>query len=548
MGKGKTATAAGLAATMAAVVALSACSSDKESKGTGSSPAPSSSAASASAKPSAATNPYEKKLTLTYLNMIDMSKWKDGTPVEKIFEDKFNVDLKAVPINSMDAEKLKVTLAGGTIPDVMVTWNAQQYYRDGVIRKISMDMVKQYMPNVMKIIEQYDDKTAWAISKDYKTGDLIQVPVGSAAGLSNSGIFTRKDWLDKIGVTKLGDTMTLDELHDILKKFTFDDPDGNGKNDTYGLEDVFGEANFYYYGFNNIFAAYGVNPNQWGKAADNKIVFGAVSDRYKQALKLLNSWWKEGIIDPASVSDKKPERQAKILDNKIGTEFTNVIYMNEISKDPLFLLSQKTPAAVPVQLPNIVGPEGFGGGYGNGEWVGWGLMFGAKATDEQVIRAMQIADAQYADAVASLAVTAKFGIAGQTYDMVNGGAVMKQGVDAAEQGAGIFIFPLYFGPMNEIVNGKAVAKAVEENRKKVPRINNVVDIKQVDFIVSENKSIQSAEMLKIMQEFQVKAITGQLDIDKEWDAYVDRWNKAGGKQLTEEVNKLPIIYENKKLK
>ncbi|MDF2724797.1 hypothetical protein [Paenibacillus contaminans] len=544
MGRGRKYGAAGMAAAMVAAVALSACSKDGgETKSPDSSGSP---APAASASPKAAANKFEKKVTLTYLNMIDMSKWKDGTPVEKVFEEKFNVDLKALPINPWDAEKLKVTLAGGTIPDVLITWDAQGKYRDGIIRKISMDMVKEHMPNVMKIIEQYDDKTAWAISKDYKTGDLIQVPVGGASGLSNTSVFARKDWLDKVGITKLPET--LDELHDMFKKFTFDDPDGNGKNDTYGVSEIFQDTNFFSYGFNNIYAAYGVNPEQWGKAADNKIVYGAVSDRYKQALKLLNAWFKEGIIDPASVSDKKPERQAKILDNKVGAIFSNANYMNEISKDPMFLLSQKNPAAVPVQLPNIIGPEGFGGGTGFGEWVGWGMMFGAKATDEQVIRAMQMTDAMYADEARSLAVMAKFGIEGQTYEKKDGAAVIKQGVDAAEQGAGIFIYPLYFGAFSELVNGTAVDKAIEENRKKVPRINHVVDAKQVDFIATQNKAIQQAEMKKIAQEFQVKAISGAIDIDKSWDEYVERWNKAGGKQLTEEVNKLPIIHENKKLK
>ncbi|MFD0717029.1 hypothetical protein [Paenibacillus sp. GCM10027626] len=42
----------------------------------------------------------------------------------------------------------------------------------------------------------------------------------------------RKDWLDNVGIDKLPET--LDEYHEVLRRFTFNDPDQNGKNDMYG--------------------------------------------------------------------------------------------------------------------------------------------------------------------------------------------------------------------------------------------------------------------------------------------------------------------------
>ena len=61
-----------------------------------------------------------KKLEISWLTPTDASPWKDGNYVEQLLEPMFNVDLKTIPINSMDAEKLKVTFAGGTIPDVQI--------------------------------------------------------------------------------------------------------------------------------------------------------------------------------------------------------------------------------------------------------------------------------------------------------------------------------------------------------------------------------------------------------------------------------------------
>ena len=42
----------------------------------------------------------------------------------------------------------------------------------------------------------------------------------------------RKDWLAKLG---LKEPQTVDDLYTIAKAFTEQDPDGNGKKDTYGL-------------------------------------------------------------------------------------------------------------------------------------------------------------------------------------------------------------------------------------------------------------------------------------------------------------------------
>ena len=43
------------------------------------------------------------------------------------------------------------------------------------------------------------------------------------------------------------------------------------------------------------------------------------------------------------------------------------------------------------------------------------------------------------------------------------------------------------------------------------------------------------------EEFYYKAITGQIDVDAEWDAYVQQWNDHGGEAIMAEVAKAPIV-------
>ena len=74
----------------------------------------------------------------------------------------------------------------------------------------------------------------------------IPVPISFEYCMS----FIREDWLNHLG---LSIPTNLDELYDVAVAFTNDDPDGNGKNDTFALTGNNGLR-----AFSAIFGAYGV--------------------------------------------------------------------------------------------------------------------------------------------------------------------------------------------------------------------------------------------------------------------------------------------------
>ena len=53
----------------------------------------------------------------------------------------------------------------------------------------------------------------------------------------------------------------------------------------------------------------------------------------------------------------------------------------------------------------------------------------------------------------------------------------------------------------------------------------------------------SGQLNTIVDEFRMKAIVGEVDIDKEWDKYVENWMKNGGKETLEELDKAPEVSE-----
>jgi multiple sugar transport system substrate-binding protein len=68
---------------------------------------------------------------------------------------------------------------------------------------------------------------AWSSATDLK-GQVYAVPFSAQANV----LLIRKDWLDKLG---LQPPKTWSDLEKVAQAFTTQDPDGDGKNDTYGL-------------------------------------------------------------------------------------------------------------------------------------------------------------------------------------------------------------------------------------------------------------------------------------------------------------------------
>lgn len=76
---------------------------------------------------------------------------------------------------------------------------------------------------------------------------------------TNHTLVMRKDWLDAL---ELEIPQTVDDFYDVLHAFTYEDPDGNGSDDTYGysLSFVSGQTIYRMFG-NDGYIAWGINEN-----------------------------------------------------------------------------------------------------------------------------------------------------------------------------------------------------------------------------------------------------------------------------------------------
>ena len=99
-----------------------------------------------------------------------------------------------------------------------------------MIASISVDEIKKYMPTYVKEVEEIDPH-AWDVGMiDGKNYGVPRIWLNGAYGFIPT---YNGEWLKAIGYDE--PPTTLEQLEDVLTKFRNNDPDGNGKKDTYGM-------------------------------------------------------------------------------------------------------------------------------------------------------------------------------------------------------------------------------------------------------------------------------------------------------------------------
>jgi putative aldouronate transport system substrate-binding protein len=117
----------------------------------------------------------------------------------------------------------------------------------------------------------------------------------------------RQDWLDKLD---LETPKTLDDFYNVLKAFKERDPDGNGKDDTYGLSTAG------LYEIQGFMSAAGVK--QRYVMEDGKRVIPYATDAAIPVYEFFAKLYKEGIMDPNFVTNDTGMMRNMFLTDRVG--------------------------------------------------------------------------------------------------------------------------------------------------------------------------------------------------------------------------------------
>lgn len=233
--------------------------------------------------------------------------------VYKIVKEKLGIDLKltAIPSNPNDQDvKINAAGAANALPDLFMVnrpvW--LNLVKNGLVAEVS-DMFAK-MPIRSKNI--YD--AAAQAHTQLPEGNFGLASTGSLA--KNEGLVIRQDWLDKLGLKA---PTNLDEFFDVAVAFTEKDPDGNGKNDTYGFG-AFLEINALEGGlgrrFEPLAGAFGV-PGTWNMTKENAGL-NVRKPAYFELLQFIKKMMDAKVIDPNWMAYKKDDFRAAWKQGKFG--------------------------------------------------------------------------------------------------------------------------------------------------------------------------------------------------------------------------------------
>ena len=273
--------------TACTVTALAGCGNSdagKESSNAGSSVAETEAGESSAA----GTEAEAGTPTITFMAMDIYGKALSNVgaeEVEKAAEEYTGVNVEFDWVaNDTYTDKLGITLMDKANMPMIITVgsdlpaNVVQAAKDGAFWDLS-EFVKdaEKYPN----LAQMNENVAKAFTVD---GQLVGIYRSRPIG--RNGLGYRADWAEKLG---LDEPKTIEDIYNMMHAFTYDDPDGNGVDDTYGL------CLCKYTGPLDIIQAWFGAGNQW-KEVDGKLVPTHQTPEYMEALNWMKKMYEEGLV------------------------------------------------------------------------------------------------------------------------------------------------------------------------------------------------------------------------------------------------------------
>ncbi|CAG7615478.1 extracellular solute-binding protein [Paenibacillus allorhizosphaerae] len=474
------------------------------------------------------------------LRMVNYSSNFDKMNVNgfayNLIKQKFNVDIELLPIpNDVNARKdaIFLKIASGEIPN---TWSDLRFpdynklVREGAVAEIPEELLQKYAPKYMAWLKKHLGDDPFKYTR--RDGKNYSMPIIWTLGPTQRVLGIRQDWLDKVGITKKPET--LDELENALRKFRNDDPDGNGKKDTYGLT---GRSDSLEQIFTSVFGAFGVYPGAFYEE-NGKIVRGDVQPGAKQALTVLNKWYTEDLLDPEFVLNKSTNVEDKVVSGKVG--MVQDSWWRFLPREAFFsgLLHDKTkennPNAKWTLLAGPKGPDGKQGMTQGNPIISSGVQFGKplEKNRELMIRYIQIAEERSFNP--QFYESLVYGEKGKTYRVTESGDFEYiPPYDKEEERIKFGIGEAYGTSFNDY--DMQAPYATKSNLRQMRKDAEAVAKGKYDILAA----VDMPEYFEVKDRLDQMTLKNYVDfiIGKrpvgQFDQFVDEWKKAGGAKTME---------------
>lgn len=306
---------------------------------------------------------YDPAITITIAKQLDENtgRYGDGedinkNPMTEITEEKLGIKMETTLLGG-DAgnydTKLRLALTGSEeLPDVFPVYGTQMIadmIESGRVKAIDDD-IEKYMPDRLKEIYDNYPQSFYPVTRDGRTYGIACAP----ALTEGQVMIIRQDWLDKLGLQA---PTNMDEFEAVIKAFTEEDPDGNGKKDTYGF--TYEGDNIYNNGWVAdpviLFSANSGKhiPGSWQEDENGNLTYGSIDEGNKKTLERMAGWHAKGWIFQEAAATGAWDAMNQFTEGKAGI-FIGRPWSIVSVKD----VTSAAPDAVIKAYPNILQDNG----------------------------------------------------------------------------------------------------------------------------------------------------------------------------------------------
>ncbi len=270
---------------------------------------------------------YDPPVTITAaLQLKPSDKLRNGdtpedNPVSRWFKDNLGIvtKYKWVVTDSLETKVRLAMTSGEEMPDVLYTSGTlfEDLVASGKIQPID-EAFEKYATARVKDSYVKNPEIWNSVKRD---GKVYGLPGISNGIVGATVMWVRQDWLDKLSLKV---PTNIAEFEAVLEAFTNQDPDGNSKNDTYGL--AIGGNTGYYHPTSNYMAdtsfIFGQEqPYLWIKDASGNLQYGSTLPGVKDGLAKLQGWFKNGYLSPDFGTQDAAKAMADFTSGKAGIAF-----------------------------------------------------------------------------------------------------------------------------------------------------------------------------------------------------------------------------------
>ncbi|MGM7698821.1 extracellular solute-binding protein [Microbacterium sp. A84] len=453
----------------------------------------------------------------------------DGNEVQAALEEIAGVglDITWVP-NSSYGDKTNITLAGDDIPQVMVI----QGKDPGFVRNAEAGAFW----DLTEYLDDYPNlKTTFPEVQQSASVNGKVYGIFRARDVMRTAVIIRKDWLAAVGLDM---PETTEDLYEVAKAFTEQDPDGNGVDDTYGLiipkwPGAIGSNSPY-----DVIETWFGAGNRWTER-DGELVPSFTTDEWLDAVAYEKELVDGGYVNPDYTTFDSAKWNEPFLNGKGGI----IVDVHSRAGQLMNLLKESEPDGFDQYVDvagNMTGPDGELTAHPTTGYSGFLAIPKTNVRTEADLRAVLEVLNKLNSAEAGPVLNN--GIEGETFTLDGDLAVAVD--DAPQELKDAVLSYSQLGMNVTGFQGYLPKQATEyeqemyDKRKEIEASDSehaVYD--EAAAYVSETYVSKGAQLDIIISDARIQFIAGQIDLDGLKDA-VALWRSSGGDDIITEINEL----------